>query len=327
MNKTKGYILKKQICDEEIWAVFNYIFSTRCMKRNTYKFAIIKAIIDNLFNVVAYNDLRFISYSDLFEKFSINYWNLVAKYNIKQMRRDGKSELSQIEKIIYKIIEKNPEIKKLEFDSLEYKDKCYIIEGATKVCKRNVFGALYDDSSGCFFQFDINGDGIYINECYYQFMLQNKFVLEKLNYYGWAKFIETINDDISIVRLLEKLELATPKRKDLSSFRDVLRTEFGQNKCFYCEKQLGDLCHVDHFLPWVFIKDDKLWNFVLSCQSCNNRKKEKLPNLDDLDKIVKRNKDLSHLKNDIVSNDFKDYNEEFIRLLYKYALKCGFKCR
>lgn len=326
-DKTQGKIIRKNVSEEEMWAIFNYIFSIRCMKRNTYKFAILKSILDNLFNTTIVNDMRFISYIDLFEKFSNNYWNLIAKYNIRQMRKDGKSELSHIERIIHSVITRNPEVINLEFDSLNDIDKKYIIKEATKSCKRNVFGALYDDTEGCFFEFDIFGDGIYINECYYKFMLQNKYVLEKLNYYGWAKFVERINDDVSIVRLLEKLELATPKRSDLSIYRDILKIEFGQKNCFYCGKELGSISHVDHFLPWVFIKDDKLWNFVLSCPTCNNKKKEQLPNMNDLESILIRNEQLREINNVLIQKDFNDYNEEFIRQLYKYAHRCGFKCR
>ena len=26
---------------------------------------------------------------------------------------------------------------------------------------------------------------------------------------------------------------------------------------------------IDHFIPWSFVKDDKIWNLVLSCAECN----------------------------------------------------------
>ena len=54
------------------------------------------------------NDLIFISYETLFSKFAANYWNLIVKYNLKQMRRDGKSEISKIEQIFYAKIKSEP---------------------------------------------------------------------------------------------------------------------------------------------------------------------------------------------------------------------------
>ena len=72
-------------------------------------------------------------------------------------------------------------------------------------------------------------------------------------------------------------------------YRDILFQEF-ENKCFYCGNtvQIGKV-EVDHFIPWSFIKDDNLWNFVLACRSCNNKKRDKLADLMYLEQIEKRN--------------------------------------
>lgn len=86
---------------------------------------------------------------------------------------------------------------------------------------------------------------------------------------AWVRFLEQINDDNVLVRVIDKFELATPKREDLSVYREILRKEFEEDTCFYCGKKLGKNIHVDHFIPWSFVKDDKLWNFVLSCARCN----------------------------------------------------------
>ena len=100
--------------------------------------------------------------------------------------------------------------------------------------------------------------------------------IEKLNYYAWARFLEKVNDDDVLIRILEKLELATPQRKDLSLYRDILYKEFQEDRCFYCGKKLDKNIHVDHFIPWTFVKNDNLWNFVLTCPRCNLRKSDSL---------------------------------------------------
>ncbi|MBP3444162.1 MAG: hypothetical protein J6J70_05500, partial [Methanocorpusculaceae archaeon] len=46
-------------------------------------------------------------------------------------------------------------------------------------------------------------------------------------------------------------------------------------------------------------KDDHLWNFVLSCPKCNNRKKDKLPVEKYLDLVIKRNEELLKSTNDV----------------------------
>lgn len=62
-------------------------------------------------------------------------------------------------------------------------------------------------------------------------MLRHKSELEKLNYYFWARFLEQINDDNALIRVIDKLELATPKREDLSVYREILRREFEEDTC------------------------------------------------------------------------------------------------
>ncbi len=49
-NFKNGKLEKCQISEDEYWSLFNFIFSNACIKRNTYKFGLIKSIIDNLFN-------------------------------------------------------------------------------------------------------------------------------------------------------------------------------------------------------------------------------------------------------------------------------------
>ena len=43
---------------------------------------------------------------EIFSKFAENYWNLVIKYDLRQMRRDGKSSYSKIETIFKQAAEK-----------------------------------------------------------------------------------------------------------------------------------------------------------------------------------------------------------------------------
>lgn len=69
---------------------------------------------------------------------------------------------------------------------------------------------------------------------------------------------------------------------------------------FYCGKKLKSKVHVDHFIPWSFVKDDKIWNFVLSCPECNIRKNNRVPSIDYLEKIEYRNKKIQTVNNLII---------------------------
>lgn len=122
-----------------------------------------------------------------------------------------------------------------------------------------------------------------------------------------------------------KLELATPKREDLSVYREILRREFEEDTCFYCGKKLQKVIHVDHFIPWSFVKDDKIWNFVLSCPTCNEKKNNRVPGKDYLIRIEDRNKKIQLLNNTVIQTDFAGYSDDLIGRMWSYAKLSGIK--
>ena len=102
-----GPITEYVVSEDKIWSLFNYIFSDACKKRNTYKFGLIKSLLDSVFSgEVTEQGVRY-SYEELFGRFAYNYWNLVVKYDLRQMRKDGKSEFSKVELILKDAIKRN----------------------------------------------------------------------------------------------------------------------------------------------------------------------------------------------------------------------------
>lgn len=324
-NLKSGLITEYEVSEDRIWSLFNYVFSDSCKKRNSYKFGLIKSLLDNEFNVQQGNDGMYLSYEAIFGKFAENYWNLVIKYNLRQMRKDGKSIYSKVETILKQETDNDNILINLEFDSLDENRKQGIINNVTKECKKCVVGALYEDFDGIIYSFDLKDTGLVLNYCVYEFMLRHKSELEKLNYYSWARFLEQVNDDNVLVRVIDKLELATPKRENLSIYREILRKEFEEDTCFYCGKKLKNTIHVDHFIPWSFVKDDKIWNFVLSCPNCNQKKSNRVPGKDYLIRIEDRNKKIQMLHNTIIQSDFNGYSDELMDRIWKYAKFSGIK--
>jgi hypothetical protein len=100
----------------------------------------------------------------------------------------------------------------------------------------------------------------------------------------WVKFTESVSVS---PRLWEKIE-GRSKRGGLSKHRKALVAEGYADRCFYCETPLNDEWEVDHFLPWVFVLEDKLWNLVPCCKNCNSSKSDKIP-ISWLEKIQSRN--------------------------------------
>ena len=174
---------------------------------------------------------------------------LVVKYDLRQMRPDGKSVFSKIETILKSEIAENALLATFEFETVEDEKKNRIIRKVTTECKKCVIGALYEDFDGIIYSFDLKAEGLVLNYAVYEFMLKHKAELEKLNYYSWAKYLEQVNDDNALIRVIDKLELSTPRRENLSVYREILRKEFEEDTCFYCGKKLQNSIHVDHFIP------------------------------------------------------------------------------
>ncbi len=91
------------------------------------------------------------------------------------------------------------------------------------------------------------------------------------------------------------------RRIDITSSRDSLNG-YQKGKCFYCYDKISinpsddNLTEVDHFIPWKLKGKipniNGVWNLVLSCENCNrgtNGKFEKLPTLELLKRLAKRN--------------------------------------
>ena len=347
-NSKSGSLNLSSISDDEYWSLFNFVFSESCHKTSTYKFALLKSILDNLLNNTPVENGQLIFYSDLFAKFAESFWNLVVKYHLHQQKPTAEGKTSKIEQIFGEAVKTNPVLENLEFASIEENTKSKLIQKVQAECKKYVLGALYDDFGGKLYSFDQNVNFITISQSAYGFLLKYKIEIEKLNYYAWAKFLEKINEENVLFHLLSKLELSLPKRTPLEIYRDILFSEFEECNCFYCGKKLPGKIHVDHFIPWSFVKEDKLWNFVLSCPECNIKKSNILPPQNTIARILERNRIIlnagdvkngskisfaanseKNKKNETDSTfikvQFKNYDENLIPRLWQYAKFSGFR--
>ena len=93
------------------------------------------------------------------------------------------------------------------------------------------------------------------------------------------------------------------ERRAITSSRGALNG-YQKGKCFYCFTDISvdegspDLADVDHFFPHILKSTgiaepvDGVWNLVLACQSCNrgeNGKFARIPELEYLERLSKRN--------------------------------------
>lgn len=311
-----GDYVTGNLSDDEMWSAFAYLFSPKSQNDTSYKFGFLKAILDNLYNA---DENLVLSFDQLFTKFAEIYWNLVLKHHILQKAPTRNNKISAIERILSEAKEKYFIEDGVPFESLTSEMILDISKKVKQKCKENVVGALYADLGCLFYGFSKSGEWVKLNPVMYQFVCKHKVAIEKLNYYEWAKFLEKVNEASNVNHLLCKID-ESAKRNNLSYYRDILFEEF-ENICFYCRKKVskGNV-EVDHFIPWSFIKDDNLWNFVLACPECNNRKRDKLADTSFLHNLVVRNNSsaIAHYHGMI------HYQEKKLVNIYNWAKRNGY---
>lgn len=308
----EGRYIEKHVSDDEFWSAFTSLFSSQSTMVSSYKYGLLKAIIDNLYNT---DEKLKLTFEQVFSKFAEIYWNLILKYRLKQQ---AKKE-TYLEQILHSAVEKYSLPRGIAFENLPAEMMMEIVHDVKQKCKTYVVGALFSDTKKLFYSFSKKEEWIQINPLMYEFLCKHKVAIEKLNYYEWARFLERINENDVVDHLLNKID-ESAKRNNLSYYRDILFEEF-ENTCFYCGKKVTKgHAEVDHFIPWSFVKDDNLWNLVLACPECNNKKRDKLASDKYLNDLVIRN-------TSIVIETYKEmkyYQVNRLCNIYKWAKRNGY---
>ncbi|SEV99736.1 HNH endonuclease signature motif containing protein [[Clostridium] fimetarium] len=314
----EGKYVNRLASDDDLWAALSSVFSSCSKNDSSYKYGFLKSIIDNIYNV---DEELILSFDQLFSKFAEIYWNLILKYEIKQKSITNDNRQTHLEQILHETARKYKIYEGVPFESLPKKIIAEVSHKVKMKCKTYVVGALYEDTKQLFYSFSKKDEWIQINPLMYEFICKHKSIIEKLNYYEWAKFLEKVNNDSVMSHLLDKLD-ESAKRNNLSAYRQILFEEFEERVCFYCGRKLSiGKIEVDHFIPWSFIKDDNLWNLVLSCSECNRQKSDKLPDKIYLNTLAERNNVIM-----IESNygGMKNYRNDKLKYIYYWAKMNGY---
>ena len=149
---------------------------------------------------------------------------------------------------------------------------------------------------------------------------------EKVVILEWTRFLEKFN---STPKLIEKTEGGKIERNlgKAKKFTKILQ-ESGFNTCFYNESHdlTSGKIHADHVIPFSYIREDELWNYVLSCEKCNLAKSDYLPQEEFLEKLIRRNNDKKNFIPELEKSlsKFTDDPDKEILRHYKNALSDGF---
>jgi hypothetical protein len=171
------------------------------------------------------------------------------------------------------------------------------------------------------------GDNIELTNASRDFLLVYKKLIDYVAVSGWVRFTEQFT---AAPKLHDKIDGSNLRRGAVSVWRDSL-VPIQNGKCFYDPGHEMGSPEVDHVLPWSFVLEDKTWNLVLTCRTCNNEKRDRLTNADALERLCARNE---QIKSGVlhVGSSFKRHFAEwetrnlssYVRGLYDQAVADGF---
>lgn len=324
-------------------------------KDNTYKFAFARFLIDySIKNNESH--VEFITIADYFLKY---YWIQECRSKLNQtskkfMKKTGNKKIFLMRKIIQKEFGvnyypqefsgiKKIEPKKIEKCIKEIEKKCF---GDVTYAFQNTDGDFEDRP---FFDYGIKKykirkdrkakkpiikqkTGIDLKPKAMNFLKRYSVALEKSIILEWARYIEKFNSGVP--ELIDKIEGNSEKRGNTVKERKILQSFF--KNCFYCGNRLNSKKNpnnpkrdpeVEHVIPFSFIREDEMWNFVLSCKECNCNKLGKLPSKKYFNKLHKRNrkyrKKISELEKSLF--ELGDRPQKIIQDHYDNAKLHGFQ--
>lgn len=93
-------------------------------------------------------------------------------------------------------------------------------------------------------------------------------------------------------RTLRDFLFHAQERESLEAVRTFMAEKLGEATCFYCGATLRKgASHADHFIPFSFYQDTKVFNFVPACASCNTSKSNFLASGEHVENWMKRNRE------------------------------------
>lgn len=310
-NLKIGEAKEAYLTEQDLWR-YTQLFLMNATHTTNYKHILMKALLECITEIDANGKLNFMQIAHHVTKI---YWNLIIKYKLRQI--NGK-RFSSVEKVMLSFKEEFNIPSDWVFDRLPSSQQLKLMELINSVYKKYVYGSFYNAFESTIYSFNLKEEWIKLASPYVVFFQKYKRILMNATNYQLAIFLEKYNSSEAMQYILTKLELVSV-RNSLTPFRKILESH-GPKECFYCGKTITNM-HVDHFVPWSYMQNDFLWNFVLSCQKCNTSKNNKIAHEYYLEHLVKRNNEWSIE----MYEEMKSYKEDKLIHLYDYAIQNGFQ--
>jgi 5-methylcytosine-specific restriction endonuclease McrA len=297
----------------------------RGLKTNSYKLALLRSLVAIVCRSNS-TSLR-ITRTDLAEQFVERYWPLALLFHIRQATVPDKDP------VIMRLIRREQgRLKFPETTSLHRYRKNY--SGDYRQLIATVARQAFDDVLPRFhtvhkrqlepYLYRLDGSDVIIETDVCEFLRKNARCVDLLAIAGWVAFTEQFT---SAPRLFEKIEGATASRKQLAPYRTFLGAVDGF-ACFYCGVPVPSNAPVDHLVPWAFVAEDKIWNLVITCESCNGKKSSSVAGSGFIERLQERNEKLLSISAKLLPSLIRQELVEWrVRDLREHLLLLAERCR
>ncbi len=254
-------------------------------KSTTYKPALLKAMA----RLARRDESLIVPLANLGEEFVRLYWDQTVIFHLRQA-----AVLSK-EATAVKLIRETAHTHNARKPSdLPTRDRELLISKMAKLLTVNVLSAFHaskPNTMNALYTWDKVTACIMFSPESHAFLRENMLALEIIANYHWASYLEGCNQ--LAPRIIQKVTREAARRSSLARYMAILMRD-AEPECFYCGRS-DDGEHgmqVDHVIPWSFLLEDPIWDLVLACPACNNRKSDWLPAHEYIEKLKRRNHDL-----------------------------------
>jgi 5-methylcytosine-specific restriction endonuclease McrA len=301
--------------DADFWQCFNVLCSPRSRNQSSYKFVFARCLLENLYNTSGPPDAPVLGLVEIYSTFCLIAWNLVVQHGLRQ--GDRSHPASAVELILREIQYSHEVPPQVAFDQLPSPAQAEALRRVTAAAKRYVIGAVHKDTGGRLYAFSLRDESLRLGQQGLAFMRAHQAVLYRQVNYELVKWLEKVNDEAVCHALITKVE-GVSERGSLQALAALLRPH--SVACFYCGlPPTRARVEVDHFVPWSLVRDDRVWNLVLACRTCNNAKRDRLPAVEYLAALLDRNEQLRHTGGEVLCRHLATYDPATLSELYRYA--------
>ncbi|MDO8312657.1 MAG: HNH endonuclease domain-containing protein [Sideroxyarcus sp.] len=260
------------------------------LNTSSYKFGLLRALVA----LAPGTDLDrpTISIAALAEKFVEMYWPLEVIYHLRQATNPDRDP-AFMKEIRQLILDRHVR----HGQSLDDFKRCdpvrygTLLRSTEKLAFRYVISVFHNLRGATVTPalFSHEGDiskGITLNAGAREFLITHGRLIDFMTIAAWVDFSESV---VSAPKLFLKLSGERATRKNIAAKWGGTLKALQDGHCFYCSASDSTEYHVDHFLPWSYVLEDKTWNLVLACRACNSDKSDRLPPSEQIERLVTRN--------------------------------------